>query len=120
MSDTTAGMNADEEATALAEAQRILAEREWPFTLELAVPVQFGKETIEALVFQRGTFGVLKGMEVDRAPNVDDLIVMAARLCGRSPKVIELLDPIDADEVITIALNFFGRCRGAGRRLSAT
>jgi len=105
---------------ALAEAKKLLGKREWPVTITLGSPVTFGKELIESLVFQKGTFGVLKGMGVgiDRAPNVDELMMIASRLCGRPLKVIELLDPDDADEVLAIALGFFGRCRGAGRMLS--
>lgn len=104
---------------ALAEAKRILAERAWPFTLALSVPIQFGKETLESLVFQKGNLGVMKGMNipVDRTPNIDELMTIASRLCGRPLKVIEMLDPDDANEVVNIALGFFGRCRGAGKRL---
>lgn len=105
---------------ALAEAKRLLGDRQWPVVITLTTPVQFGKETIESLTFPKGTFGILKGLAlpVDRAPTIDELMQIAARLCGKSPKVIESLDPDDADEVIAVALGFFGRCRGAGKRLS--
>lgn len=102
---------------ALAEAREILAEREWPVTITLTRPVQFGKESVEQLVFQRGTLGQLRGMEITGAPSIDDLILVASRLCGRPIKVIELLDPEDSGEVLRIAIGFFGRCRGVGNRL---
>jgi len=107
-----------DDAAALAEAKKILGERQWPVTIKLGVPVQFGKETIESLTFQKGSFGVIKGMRIDRVPTVDDLMLIASRLSGRALKVIESLDPDDADEVTAIALGFFGRCRGAGKQLS--
>ncbi len=106
------------DAETLAEVERILGKRTWPATITLAVPIQFGKELIESLVFQKGTFGILKGMPSDRTPNMDELMLIASRLCGKPLRVIELLDPDDADEVMAIALGFFGRCRGAGKTLS--
>lgn len=105
--------------TAEAEAKRILGDRQWPYTYKLGVPVEFGNETIESLVFQKGFLGVLKGIgaKVDSLPGMDELMLIASRLCGRPLKVIEMLDPGDADEVIAVALGFFGRCRGAGKKL---
>lgn len=111
---------ATDDPEALAEAKRLLGDRQWPVVITLTTPVQFGKETIESLTFQKGNFGVLKGLSipVDRTPTIDELMQIAARLCGRSVKVIESLDPDDVDEVIAVALGFFGRCRGAGKKLS--
>jgi hypothetical protein len=111
-----------DDPAALAEARRIVGDRPWPVTIKLSVPVPFGKnETIEELVFQKGNFGVLKGMNIpiDRTPHIDELMTIASRLCGRPLRVIEQLDPDDADEVVAIALGFFARCRGAGKSLSA-
>jgi hypothetical protein len=107
-----------DDPAALEEAKRILGDRQWPLTLTLSVPVEFGKETIQAITFQKGTFAAIKGMRIDRAPSVDDLMLIASRLSGRSLKVIESLDAEDADEVIAIALGFFARCRGGGKKLS--
>jgi hypothetical protein len=106
-----------EDPEALAEAKKILGDRQWPVEIRLGVPIQFGKESIESLTFQKGNFGMLKGIPTERGPNWDELMVLASRLCGRSLKVIELLDPDDAAEVTAMALGFFGRCRGAGRML---
>jgi hypothetical protein len=97
---------------------RPVTEQQWPVTIKLGSPVKFGKGTVAELVFQKGNLGVLKGMSIIDAPNVDELIEIAARLSGRSLKLIESLDPDDAAEVIAIAGGFFRRCRGAGKRLS--
>jgi len=104
---------------AITEARKLLADRPWPVTVKLGTPVEFGKETIEELVFQRGTFGVLKGLNIpsDRLPTIDELMQIGAKLCGRSLRAIESLDPDDASEVFAIALGFFGRCQGVGKRL---
>jgi hypothetical protein len=112
-------MSDENDAAALAEARKLLGAREWPFVLTLTTPVQLGKEQIDSLTFQKGNFGILKGLSlaVDRTPSMDDLMMIASRLCGRHLRVIELLDPDDADEVIAVALGFFGRCRGAGKLL---
>jgi hypothetical protein len=111
MSDET------DDKSAVAEAKRLLGE--WPVTVKLGTPVEFGKETIEELVFQKGNFGILKGMNIptDRFPNLDELMTIASRLCGKSLKVIEMLDPDDAAAVSDVATLFFARCRGAGRRI---
>jgi hypothetical protein len=121
MSDDATSVTGADDPEALAEARRILGDRSWPVTITLGTPIQFGKESIAELVFQKGNFGVLKGLNipVDRTPHIDELMEIASRLCGRSMKVIEKLDPDDADEVVAIALGFFARCRGAGKRLSA-
>jgi hypothetical protein len=106
-----------DDPTAVDEARRLLDA--WPKTIRLSTPIEFGKETIEELAFQKGNFGILKGLSIpiDRMPNLDELMTIAARLCGRPLKVIELLDPGDASEVADIATIFFSRCRGAGKKL---
>jgi len=109
-----------EDPAAFAEAQRIAGERTWPATVRLGTPIEFGKETITELVFQKGNLGIIRGLNItfDTMPKYEELMAIAARLCGKSLKVIELLDPDDADEVITMAVGFFARCRGAGKKLS--
>ncbi len=110
-----------DDADAMAEAKRILAgDRKWPYELTLGTPVQFGKETITELTFAEGTFGMIKGLKLDRAPDFDQLMTIASKMCGRPLRVIELLAPGDAGEVTAIALGFFARCRGAGRTISGS
>lgn len=94
---------------------------EWPLTVPLRSAVTLGKETIEALVFQKGNFGILKGLglTVTAEPSLDALMTIASRLCGRPLAVIERLEPDDVEEVVNIARGFFTRCQGGGNRLSA-
>lgn len=87
---------------------------QFPMTVKLRSPIEFGKDSIESLIFQEGTLGALKGMGIDRTPNVDELIQIAARLCGQPLRVIESLKPGDVQGVIAIALGFFIRCLGVG------
>ena len=115
MSDESGSVGAPDDA--VAAAKRALAE--WPKTVKLGSPIEFGKETILELVFPAGHFGILKGMNIpsDRMPNFDELMVIASRLCGRPLKVIEMLDPDDAGEVASVATIFFSRFHRAGKRL---
>lgn len=109
----------DETASAESTAKEIMGEEAWPRTIVLGTPVQFGKTSIEALVFQRGSLGVLRGMNlsVDRMPNVDQLLEIASKLCGQPPAALDKLAPDDVQEVLAIALAFFARCRGGGKAL---
>ncbi|MES2170558.1 MAG: hypothetical protein V4479_07530 [Actinomycetota bacterium] len=107
----------DDSPDATAAAQRMLENKQWPIIVKLGTPVEFGKETITELAFQKGNFGMLKGMSVDRVPTVDELQLIASRLCKQHLRVIESLDPDDASEVTGAALAFFNRCQGAGKRL---
>ena len=120
MSDDNKPASADDPEIIAAAKRFVGVGVEWPVTVPLRVPVTFGKETIEALVFQKGTFGVLKGLDLTASeePSIDALIVIASRLCGRSLGVIERLDPDDVEEVVKMARGFFARCQGAGNRLS--
>ena len=93
-------------------------ERQWPVTVTLKYPVQFGKDmTIERLEFRRGRLGDMKGIgiTVDRMPNADQTMVIASRMCGQPLKVLELLDGDDASEVHELVLGFFARSVGAGK-----
>ncbi len=95
----------------------VAAQPQWPVVVTLRSPVEFGKEHIAALEFRRGCMGDLKGLgvSVDRVPPLDQLMMIASRLCGKPVKVIELLQDEDSAEVIELALDFFVRCLGAGK-----
>lgn len=88
--------------------------RTWPFAMKLKHPIAFGDDTITVLEFRRGRLEDAKGVRPDQTPSIDELILIASRLCGKPMKVIGLLDPDDAGEVISLALAFFARCLGAG------
>lgn len=99
-------------------AQAVLADRQWPVTVHLRFPVQFGSQSIASLEFRKGRLADLKGITIGEMPSSDQLLLLASRLCGQPLRVIEGIDADDAEEVIAIALGFIGRCQGAGKRLS--
>jgi len=88
---------------------------EEPVTVKLKHPIEFGKDTvIEELTFRRGRLGDLKGVVVQEHIPVDDLIMVAGRLCGQPAAVMAKLDEDDAGEVLALALGFLGRCLTTG------
>lgn len=89
---------------------------QWPVVIALAHPVEFAGEHITSLEFRRGRMGDLKGMKLDDVPPFDHLLLLASRMCGRSIKVLEMLDADDGAEVVRIALGFFVRSLGVGKK----
>jgi hypothetical protein len=92
-----------------------IKEREFPYSLKLAYPIEFAGDPIGSLLFRRGKLADIKGLKIDTTPTADQLMLLASRMCGQPIKVIEMLDADDAGEVIEIALSFFIRCLGAGK-----
>lgn len=91
-------------------------ERQWPWVIKLKHPIDFGDERITSLTVQRGKLGHLKGIRLggdDIA--MDHLLLVASRMCAQPLKVIESLDPEDAEEVLSLVLDFFAKCLGGGR-----
>lgn len=88
----------------------------WPVTIKLAHPIEFGSERIESLTFQRGQIGFLKGIKIDGVPLTEQLLLIASRLCGKPVAALERIDPDDSGEVIELAMSFFARCLGAGKK----
>jgi hypothetical protein len=97
-------------------AERAAANQIWPVTVTLKTPVQLGQNTISSLEFRRGRMGDLKGMRVDGIPPLNDIMLIASRLCGQPLKVIESLEDGDCAEVVTIVLGFFAKCLTAGEK----
>jgi hypothetical protein len=91
-------------------------ERTWPVTIVLKHPVEFGDHRVASLDLRRGSLRDIKGMKLGGEVAADQLIGIAARLASQPLQVIERLDVDDAGEVMSIALDFFGRCLGAGRK----
>jgi hypothetical protein len=88
----------------------------WPVTVKLEHPIEFGSERIESLTFQRGQIGFLKGIKIDGVPLTEQLLLIASRLCGKPVAALERIDPDDSGEVIELAMSFFARCLGAGKK----
>jgi hypothetical protein len=109
-------MSTEQEETPAEVAARMTAERQWPVTVTLATPVDFGSQHIEAIEFRRGCMGDLKGLTPGETPTFDQLILLASRMCGQPVKVIEKLGADDIGEVVQIALGFFMRSLAGGRR----
>lgn len=87
----------------------ILADRQWPAVVPLKRPFDFGSEHIASLEFRRGKMGDLKGMSVDGVPSVDQLLLIASRMCGKPVAALSMLEDEDGAEVMDIALSFFAR-----------
>ena len=112
----------NEELTAAVQeaAARILADRQWPVTIQLQHPIEFGKgETITELVFRRGKMGDLKGLKAGEEPSFDQLLLVGSRMCGKPVAALEQLSDGDSGEVVELVLGFFARSQVAGRKLSA-
>lgn len=90
-------------------------ERTWPWTITLKYPVNFGDDRITSLVMRRGKLGDLKGIKLGGEVVADSLLMVASRMCNQPLKVIEGLDPEDAEEVLSLVLDFFAKCLGGGR-----
>ena len=111
-------MSDEPEETPQEAAARMMAERQWPVTVTLEHPISYGDERIASLQFRRGKMGDLKGMKLDGVPPVDQLLMLASRMCGQPLKVLEMLEDEDGAEVLEIALGFFARCLGGGGKRS--
>lgn len=100
--------------------EQVLAERTWPVVITLASPVSLGSEHITSLEFRRGKLGDLKGLPTQAGGglSLDQLMLLASRMCGKPLKVIESLSDDDAPAVLEIAAHFFARCLGAGKKRS--
>lgn len=79
----------------------------WPRTVTLKYPVTHTDDRIATLEFRRGVAGDMKGISLRGDIAANDLMVIAARLCGQPLKVIEMLDIDDVGEVTDIALDFY-------------
>lgn len=99
------------------EAAAAGSERSWPVAIALRRPVAFGSEQIATIEVRRGKLGDLKGIKLGSDEmSMDQLLLVASRMCGQPLKVIESLDPDDAGEVMPLVLDFFATCLKGGRR----
>lgn len=107
---------ADEPESADEIADRVVADRQWPVTVTLKHPVDFGSQRIASLEFRRGRMGDMKGVKMDGVPPIDQLLLIASRMCGQQIQILELLSDEDGAEVIELSLGFFARCLGGGKK----
>ncbi|HEY6030999.1 MAG TPA: phage tail assembly protein [Gaiellaceae bacterium] len=94
----------------MSDTEATPAAPQWPRVVNLKHPVQFGDELIASLEFQRGKLGIIKGLKLSVEVPVNDLVLIASRLSGQPPALIERLDIEDGQEVMSIALDFYGKC----------
>lgn len=91
----------------------------WPRVVTLSHPIAFGSEQITELTFRRGRVGDMKNIKlVEGALPVNDIVLVASRMCGKPTQVIDLLDGEDAGEVMEIAMDFYRTCLEPGRKRS--
>lgn len=110
-------MSDEETALAVAELEAAtIPVTVWPQVIKLSHPFDFAGETITELTFRRGKLGDIKGIKLSKEVPLDQIMLVASRLCGKPIKVIELLDFEDAGEVTDIALDFYKACLTAGSK----
>lgn len=118
-SQTADGLPIEEWISDLADDAAVrlaYSERTFPIVVVLKRPVEFGSKTIERLELREGRLADLKGIKVGGELPIDTLTTIVSRMSGQPPQVIERLSAADAGEVNAIALDFYGRCLGAGRK----
>ena len=108
--------NAEHAEAVAVTVDRLLAKQEWPRVITLRHPIEFGKgESIQSLEFRRGKMGDLDGMSVEAMPPVNQLLMIASRMCGKPVAALKMLDEEDCAAVLEIAVGFFGRCLMGGK-----
>lgn len=98
------------------EIAAALAEPVWPVVVKMKYPITHGTETITSLSFRRGKLADLRGIVPDGVPPVEKLLLIASRQCGQPVPVLEKLEDSDGAEVIKLALTFFARSLGGGKK----
>ncbi len=72
--------------------------------LKLKEPIQFGSESITELTFVKMKAKHLRGLP-DK-PKMDDLLNLAGKVCGQTPRVMDELGMEDAMAVLEIVSAF--------------
>lgn len=89
----------------------------WPKIIPLKHPVMLKSgQRVTELEFRRGALGDIKGIKLGQALPTDDVITLVSRLTGQALSVIERLDPEDAGPATDIAMRFFAKCLGTGKK----
>jgi tail assembly chaperone E/41/14-like protein len=90
----------------------------WPRVIKLTFPIDFAGERITELTFRRGVLKDIKGVKVSDNVPIEQVMLLASRLCGKPVALVEMLDQDDAGEVMNIALDFFAKCLTTGAKRS--
>ena len=90
----------------------------WPRVVTLKHPFDFGSERVTELTFRRGTMGDMAGIRLRDDIPADDLMKIAARMCGKTTNVLAKLDIDDVGEVTDIALDFYSAYLKPGKTRS--
>jgi hypothetical protein len=91
---------------------------EWPITVKLSVPVEWGKgEPIRELTFRRWKPSDGIGVNLLQ-PTIENFLAVASRMCGQPVAMLQRVDMDDIGEVNAIAVRFFGKCLTTGNAAS--
>lgn len=85
-----------------------------PQTIVLEHPIEYGSQTITEIVIERRLkTGDLTGISASNQ-SVDDLIMVASRLCGQPTKVLKEMDLEDSVKIIALVTEFLAPFREIG------
>lgn len=85
-----------------------------PITITLAHPITIGAETIESLQFARPLCaGDMRGVPVGNMC-FEHITLVAGRMCGQPPKVMESLQGEDFTAVVDLMTRFLASGRKTG------
>lgn len=104
---------ADVAAADAADAPKV---RVWPVVIQLKHPVDLGSKQITELELRRGSLSHMKGIKLASELPADQLMLIASRLSGQTIQAIERLDIEDAGEVMAVAMDFYAKFLGSGKR----
>lgn len=76
-----------------------MAKNDGPMKVYLKSPIQYGDDVIDCLELQIPRAKHLKGIKL-QSPTMDDMILLAGRLAGQAPSVMDELEMGDLQTVI--------------------
>jgi len=82
-------------------------------TVELAYPIEWGEETITAIELRRP-----KAKDIEHlagSPSMKDLLLVAGKISGKVPRLIQELDATDALKLCEVVGDFLDTGRATGK-----